>query len=176
MDPYEVKSKTITPLKVSGLVDESERMKTERLKNLDVSMWFPCFKVLATDRNPGIEYEYWLPPDQYALHHGRRSPLRQAHHTASYFPWEQPTTTTTTTQPPPATTRPLWCKPLLISLMQSWKVQLLKYFLYFEYHFKVTCIIHPIADPNRWFPAPLGFPLTPRHITHVHKQIQRIVL
>uniref|UniRef100_A0A3Q2XL12 NTR domain-containing protein n=1 Tax=Hippocampus comes TaxID=109280 RepID=A0A3Q2XL12_HIPCM len=35
--------------------------------------------VLATDRNPGIEYEYWLPPDQYDLHHGR-SPLRQAHH------------------------------------------------------------------------------------------------
>uniref|UniRef100_G3PZJ5 ADAMTS like 5 n=1 Tax=Gasterosteus aculeatus TaxID=69293 RepID=G3PZJ5_GASAC len=31
--------------------------------------------VLATDRNPGIEYEYWLPPGKYALHHGR-SPLR----------------------------------------------------------------------------------------------------
>uniref|UniRef100_A0A3B4YUY7 ADAMTS like 5 n=1 Tax=Seriola lalandi dorsalis TaxID=1841481 RepID=A0A3B4YUY7_SERLL len=52
--------------------------------------------VLATDSNSGIEYEYWLPPDQYALYHGRRSPLRQAHHTASYLPWDQPTTTTTT--------------------------------------------------------------------------------
>uniref|UniRef100_A0A3B4V5L1 ADAMTS like 5 n=1 Tax=Seriola dumerili TaxID=41447 RepID=A0A3B4V5L1_SERDU len=53
--------------------------------------------VLATDSNSGIEYEYWLPPDQYDLYHGRRSPLRQAHHTASYLPWDQPTTTTTTT-------------------------------------------------------------------------------
>uniref|UniRef100_A0A3Q3JJ49 NTR domain-containing protein n=1 Tax=Monopterus albus TaxID=43700 RepID=A0A3Q3JJ49_MONAL len=65
--------------------------------------------VLATDRNPGIEYEYWLPPDQYDLYHGRRSPLRQAHHTASYLPWDQPTAaTTTTTWPPPVTTRPHW--------------------------------------------------------------------
>lgn len=74
--------------------------------------------VLATDKNPGIEYEYWLPPDQYDLYHGRRSPLRQPHHTASYLPWEQPTTSSTTTtttsssrtttQPPPSTTRPLW--------------------------------------------------------------------
>uniref|UniRef100_A0A669CSV1 ADAMTS like 5 n=1 Tax=Oreochromis niloticus TaxID=8128 RepID=A0A669CSV1_ORENI len=66
--------------------------------------------VLATDRNPGIEYEYWLPPDQYALYHGRRSPLRQAHHTASYLPWSQPTasTTTTTTRAPPNTPRPHW--------------------------------------------------------------------
>lgn len=68
--------------------------------------------VLATDRNPGIEYEYWLPPDQYALYHGRRSPLRQAHHTASYLPWNQPTTstttTTTTTRPPPNTPHPHW--------------------------------------------------------------------
>ncbi|XP_045888292.1 ADAMTS-like protein 5 [Micropterus dolomieu] len=68
--------------------------------------------VLATDRNPGIEYEYWLPPDQYALHHGRRSPLRQAHHTANYLPWVQPATATTftatTTRAPPVTTRPHW--------------------------------------------------------------------
>ncbi|KAF1393222.1 hypothetical protein PFLUV_G00036280 [Perca fluviatilis] len=70
--------------------------------------------VLATDRNPGIEYEYWLPPGQYALHHGGRSPLRQAHHTANYLPWDQPTTTTatttttTTTRPPPVTTQPHW--------------------------------------------------------------------
>ncbi|KAM8763206.1 ADAMTS-like protein 5 [Acanthopagrus schlegelii] len=71
--------------------------------------------VLATDRNPGIEYEYWLPPDQYALYHGRRSPLRQAHHTANYLPWDRPattarttTTTTTTTRAPPVTTRPHW--------------------------------------------------------------------
>uniref|UniRef100_A0A3B3VKX5 ADAMTS like 5 n=1 Tax=Poecilia latipinna TaxID=48699 RepID=A0A3B3VKX5_9TELE len=58
--------------------------------------------VLATDRNPGIEYEYWLPPDQYAQYHGRRSPLRQAHHTASYFPRGQPTTPTTTSRAPPS--------------------------------------------------------------------------
>ncbi|XP_029933108.1 ADAMTS-like protein 5 [Myripristis murdjan] len=70
--------------------------------------------VLATDRNPGIEYEYWLPPDRYALYHGRRSPLRQPHHTSSYFPWAQPTTattTTTTTRPPPVTTRSYWVFP-----------------------------------------------------------------
>ncbi|CAG5848722.1 unnamed protein product [Menidia menidia] len=72
--------------------------------------------VLATDRNSGIEYEYWLPPDQYALHHGRRSPLRQAHHTASYFPWNQPTSppTTTTSRPAPNTPRPHWCKSFLV--------------------------------------------------------------
>ncbi|XP_029354692.1 ADAMTS-like protein 5 isoform X2 [Echeneis naucrates] len=69
--------------------------------------------VLATDSNSGIEYEYWLPPDQYALYHGRRSPLRQAHHTASYLPWDHPTSTTTTTTstttwPAPVTTRPHW--------------------------------------------------------------------
>ncbi|XP_014868027.1 PREDICTED: ADAMTS-like protein 5 isoform X1 [Poecilia mexicana] len=65
--------------------------------------------VLATDRNPGIEYEYWLPPDQYAQYHGRRSPLRQAHHTASYFPRGQPTTPTTTSRAPPSTARkPHW--------------------------------------------------------------------
>ncbi|XP_071370038.1 ADAMTS-like protein 5, partial [Centroberyx affinis] len=70
--------------------------------------------VLATDRNPGIEYEYWLPPDRYALYHGRRSPLRQPHHTASYLPWAPPTTTTTTTtttRPPTAITRPYWVLP-----------------------------------------------------------------
>ncbi|XP_061102187.1 ADAMTS-like protein 5 isoform X2 [Conger conger] len=69
--------------------------------------------VLATDRNSGIEYEYWLPPDQYALHHGRRSPLRQPHHGASFPPWHLPTTstttsTTTTTSRAPATQRPFW--------------------------------------------------------------------
>uniref|UniRef100_A0A8C7LEA8 ADAMTS like 5 n=1 Tax=Oncorhynchus kisutch TaxID=8019 RepID=A0A8C7LEA8_ONCKI len=46
--------------------------------------------VLVTDRNPGIEYEYWLPPDRYALFHGRRSQLREPHHTASYIPWDHP--------------------------------------------------------------------------------------
>ncbi|KAF7656653.1 hypothetical protein LDENG_00038110 [Lucifuga dentata] len=67
--------------------------------------------VLSTDKNPGIEYEYWLPPDQYVLYHGR-SPLRQAHQTASYVPWEMPpSTTTTTTRPPPVTTRPHWFFP-----------------------------------------------------------------
>lgn len=58
-------------------------------------------QVLATDRKGGIEYEYWLPPEQFALHHGRRSPLRQAHHAASYRPWEPPPPTATA-----ATTRP----------------------------------------------------------------------
>lgn len=73
--------------------------------------WF-CLQVLATDRNPDIEYEYWLPPDQYALHHGRKSPLRQAQHTANYLPWDQPVSTAppSTTQPPPITTRPHWGK------------------------------------------------------------------
>lgn len=61
--------------------------------------------VMATDRNPEIEYEYWLPPDQYALYHGKRSPL-QAHHTASYNPWDKPTTATTTTRSPSTTSRP----------------------------------------------------------------------
>lgn len=71
--------------------------------------------VLATDRNTGIEYEYWLPPNQYALYHGR-SPPRQPHHTAAYLPWNLPTTATTTTtttttttpRPPPSTTRSHW--------------------------------------------------------------------
>ncbi|XP_017290517.1 ADAMTS-like protein 5 [Kryptolebias marmoratus] len=76
--------------------------------------------VLATDRNSGIEYEYWLPPDQYALYHGR-SPLRQAHHTASYFPWNHPTTSTTvtTTRPPSNTPRPHWFLNLLKTPRQS---------------------------------------------------------
>ncbi|XP_077421004.1 ADAMTS-like protein 5 [Vanacampus margaritifer] len=64
--------------------------------------------VLATDRNPGIEYEYWLPPNQYDLHHGRRSPLRQAHHSASYLPRAQPTIKTTTTRPPTVSSQPHW--------------------------------------------------------------------
>ncbi|XP_066557653.1 ADAMTS-like protein 5 [Amia ocellicauda] len=78
--------------------------------------------VLSTDRNSGIEYEYWLPPDRYALYHGRKSPLRQPHHTDSFPPWQPPTTTptvtttttsttpttTTTTRPPPIGSRPLW--------------------------------------------------------------------
>uniref|UniRef100_A0A3Q2PTS8 ADAMTS like 5 n=1 Tax=Fundulus heteroclitus TaxID=8078 RepID=A0A3Q2PTS8_FUNHE len=54
--------------------------------------------VLATDQNPGIEYEYWLPPDQYALYHGRRSPLRQAHHSA--------TSASGSSQQPPAPSSP----------------------------------------------------------------------
>uniref|UniRef100_A0A3P8VR95 ADAMTS like 5 n=1 Tax=Cynoglossus semilaevis TaxID=244447 RepID=A0A3P8VR95_CYNSE len=70
--------------------------------------------VLATDKNTGIEYEYWLPPDQYSLYHGKRSPLRQAHHADSYVPWEIPAPTTTTTPtttispPPSGTHKPLW--------------------------------------------------------------------
>ncbi|KAG9352301.1 hypothetical protein JZ751_020714 [Albula glossodonta] len=70
--------------------------------------------VLSTDRNSGIEYEYWLPPDRYALYHGRKSPLRQPHHSASFTPWRLPaattttTTTTTTTRAPPTATRTFW--------------------------------------------------------------------
>ncbi|XP_048118219.1 ADAMTS-like protein 5 isoform X2 [Alosa alosa] len=74
--------------------------------------------VLSTDKNTGIEYEYWLPPDRFALYHGRRSPLRQPHH-AGFPPWVPPTpstttvtttttTTTTTTIRPHLVTRPYW--------------------------------------------------------------------
>ncbi|KAF4091076.1 hypothetical protein AMELA_G00032880 [Ameiurus melas] len=66
--------------------------------------------VLSTDEDSGIEYEYWLPPELYALHHGRKSPYRHQH-TSNFLPWELPTTTaitTTTTTRPPATTRPSW--------------------------------------------------------------------
>ncbi|KAM9493969.1 ADAMTS-like protein 5 isoform 1-T2 [Clarias gariepinus] len=68
--------------------------------------------VLFTDKNSGIEYEYWLPPELYAVHHGRQSTYRH-HHTSNFLPWELPTTTTTTTTitttaRPPATTRPSW--------------------------------------------------------------------
>ncbi|KAJ8340325.1 hypothetical protein SKAU_G00349580 [Synaphobranchus kaupii] len=69
--------------------------------------------VLSTDRNSGIEYEYWLPPDRYNLYHGRRSPLRQPHHSASFTPWRIPTistttSTTTTTTRAPTTQRSFW--------------------------------------------------------------------
>lgn len=68
-------------------------------------------QVLATDRNPDIEYEYWLPPDQYALYHGRKSPLRQAHHAANDLPWDEPATSASTaTRAPAATTRAPWGK------------------------------------------------------------------
>ncbi|XP_076853581.1 ADAMTS-like protein 5 [Brachyhypopomus gauderio] len=62
--------------------------------------------VLSTDRNSGIEYEYWLPPDRYALFHGGKSPLRQPH-TSIFLPSAPPTTTTTTTRSP-ATKQPAW--------------------------------------------------------------------
>uniref|UniRef100_A0A4W4GW59 Uncharacterized protein n=1 Tax=Electrophorus electricus TaxID=8005 RepID=A0A4W4GW59_ELEEL len=52
--------------------------------------------VLSTDRNSGIEYEYWLPPDRYALYHGKKSPLWQPYHT-NFLPTAPPTTTTSTT-------------------------------------------------------------------------------
>ncbi|MCI4393154.1 hypothetical protein PGIGA_G00154130 [Pangasianodon gigas] len=66
--------------------------------------------VLSTDKNSGIEYEYWLPTDLYALHHGRQNPYRHQH-TSNFLPWELPTTTTattTTTMRPPATKEPSW--------------------------------------------------------------------
>ncbi|KAL1007527.1 hypothetical protein UPYG_G00087950 [Umbra pygmaea] len=64
--------------------------------------------VLATDKNPGIEYEYWLPPDRYALYHGR-SQLRLNHQTSNDLPWDTTTNpTTTTTRTPPGFTRPYW--------------------------------------------------------------------
>ncbi|XP_066511174.1 ADAMTS-like protein 5 [Hoplias malabaricus] len=66
--------------------------------------------VLSTDKNSGIEYEYWLPPDLYTLYHGSKSPLREQQHTSHFLPWEPPTTTTTTTKTTttkaPATIRP----------------------------------------------------------------------
>ncbi|XP_028298079.1 ADAMTS-like protein 5 [Gouania willdenowi] len=66
--------------------------------------------VLSTDRNPGIEYEYYLPPDQYALHHGGRSPLRQPQHATRFLPWDQQHTGTssTSTRPALSTARPPW--------------------------------------------------------------------
>uniref|UniRef100_A0A3P9LQT7 ADAMTS like 5 n=1 Tax=Oryzias latipes TaxID=8090 RepID=A0A3P9LQT7_ORYLA len=59
--------------------------------------------VLAMDRNSGIEYEYWLPPDLYALFHGGKSSLRQALHTTSFFQRSPPPTTPSAS----ATSRPL---------------------------------------------------------------------
>ncbi|XP_051508696.1 ADAMTS-like protein 5 isoform X4 [Myxocyprinus asiaticus] len=67
--------------------------------------------VLSTHKNSGIECEYWLPPDRYALYHGR-SQLRQPHHTANFLPFGPQTTTTTstttTTTPQPVTKLPFW--------------------------------------------------------------------
>ncbi|XP_010875867.2 ADAMTS-like protein 5 isoform X1 [Esox lucius] len=65
--------------------------------------------VLATDRNSGIEYEYWLPLERYSLYHGK-SPLRHNQHSSGYLPWDPPTTTTTTTttRPPTVSTQPYW--------------------------------------------------------------------
>ncbi|XP_026869627.2 ADAMTS-like protein 5 isoform X2 [Electrophorus electricus] len=63
--------------------------------------------VLSTDRNSGIEYEYWLPPDRYALYHGKKSPLWQPYHT-NFLPTAPPTTTTSTTPKPPVTKQPAW--------------------------------------------------------------------
>ncbi|XP_026070804.1 ADAMTS-like protein 5 [Carassius auratus] len=63
--------------------------------------------VLSTDKNSGIEYEYWLPPDRYALYHGR-SQLRQPHHTSNHLPFEHPTTTTTTATTQPVTKPHFW--------------------------------------------------------------------
>lgn len=77
-----------------------------------------CLQVLSTDENSGIEYEYWLPPELYALHHGRKSPYRHQH-TSNFLPWELPTTTattTTTTTRPPATTQPSWGENQLLFL------------------------------------------------------------
>ncbi|XP_072321698.1 ADAMTS-like protein 5 [Eucyclogobius newberryi] len=39
--------------------------------------------VLSTESGPRISFEYWLPPDQYFLFHGPKSPLDHAPHTAS---------------------------------------------------------------------------------------------
>ncbi|KPP80116.1 ADAMTS-like protein 5-like [Scleropages formosus] len=75
--------------------------------------------VLSTDKNPGIEYEYWLPRERYALYHGKKSPLRQPHHTGNFSPHQAPTKTTTeattttttmtmSTSPPPIPTRHFW--------------------------------------------------------------------
>lgn len=78
-----------------------------------------CLQVLSTDKNSGIEYEYWLPPELYALHHGRQSPYRHQH-TSNFLPWELPTTTTATTTAtttrPPTATQPSWGENQLLLL------------------------------------------------------------
>lgn len=38
--------------------------------------------VLSTEPNAGIEVSYWLPPDQYFLYHGPKSPLEHSPRTA----------------------------------------------------------------------------------------------
>lgn len=78
-----------------------------------------CLKVLSTDKNSGIEYEYWLPPELYALHHG--NPYRHQH-TSNFLPWDLPattTTTTTTTTRPPIITQPSWGDNQLLLLLYS---------------------------------------------------------
>ncbi|KAL4613252.1 ADAMTS-like protein 5 isoform X2 [Arapaima gigas] len=68
--------------------------------------------VLSTDKNSGIEYEYWLPPDRYALYHGKRSPLRQPHQTGNFYPGQAATMSTTataiSTSPPPVSKQHFW--------------------------------------------------------------------
>ncbi|XP_028823847.1 ADAMTS-like protein 5 isoform X2 [Denticeps clupeoides] len=65
--------------------------------------------VLATDKTSGIEYEYWLPPDRYALYHGKRGPLRQPQTYAGYLhPAPSSTTTVTPATSRPVTSRPFW--------------------------------------------------------------------
>uniref|UniRef100_A0A3Q2FGJ9 ADAMTS like 5 n=1 Tax=Cyprinodon variegatus TaxID=28743 RepID=A0A3Q2FGJ9_CYPVA len=154
--------------------------------------------VLSTDKNSGIEYEYWLPPDQYALYHGRRSPVRQAHQTASYFPRIQPTTstttsTTTTKAPPNTTRRPHWCRYFLTaSFRVLYKLQVLgKLYRGEETRYDVQ-IIHTYRNRFRlehreflWVPNLCDCPdlqvgkqyvlMVRRHINHEHT-LNRILL
>ncbi|XP_018620493.2 ADAMTS-like protein 5 isoform X2 [Scleropages formosus] len=59
--------------------------------------------VLSIDKDLGIEYEYWLPLELYALYHGRKSQLHQPHTATHFSPWPSPATTSvTSTSTPPA--------------------------------------------------------------------------
>ncbi|XP_078539403.1 ADAMTS-like protein 5 [Lissotriton helveticus] len=53
--------------------------------------------LLFTERNPGIDYEYWLPNDQYDYYYGERSPLIQNQEavTVPVSPFTRRTTLTT---------------------------------------------------------------------------------
>ncbi|XP_060709812.1 ADAMTS-like protein 5 isoform X1 [Hemiscyllium ocellatum] len=69
--------------------------------------------VLSMEQDSGIDYEYWLPNDQYRLYHGDRNVLRGAqraavHASRSFSPAlpNEPTTVAMTTTPLPAQRSP----------------------------------------------------------------------
>uniref|UniRef100_A0A8C9WSB8 ADAMTS like 5 n=1 Tax=Scleropages formosus TaxID=113540 RepID=A0A8C9WSB8_SCLFO len=69
----------------------------------DSEHWSVMFvQVLSIDKDLGIEYEYWLPLELYALYHGRKSQLHQPHTATHFSPWPSPATTSvTSTSTPP---------------------------------------------------------------------------